>query len=236
MNIKSEVSPVYESPLLSIVIPVFNEKENIQPLYEELKTELEKINKTYEIIFVDDGSNDGTKDELLKLNDITVKPIFIEKNSGISAALEKGFASSSGKLIISMDGDLQNDPRDIHRLLQEIDGYDAVVTWRRKRKDNFIRRVLSKTGNLLRNLIIGESIKDSSSTMRIYQSSVIKKIHLSNGMHRFIPTLLRIEGYKIKEVPINHRPRKCGKSKINLFKRILKTSRDVFIVRKLRKK
>lgn len=205
---------------LSVVIPVFNEGENISVLYDELKESLQDI-KDYEIILVDDGSTDDTFKISRQLHekDKQFKVIKFRKNYGQSAALAAGFQHANGDIIVSMDGDLQNDPHDIPKLIEKInEGYDVVTGWRYNRKDRFIKKISSRTGRLMRKLILGDKIHDSGCTLKAYRKQAIKEIELMGEMHRYISEILTLNGYNVTEIKVNHRARTKGKTKYNIRK------------------
>jgi glycosyltransferase involved in cell wall biosynthesis len=207
---------------LSVVIPLFNEQDNVKPLHRLLVETMKKIGKDYEIIFVDDGSTDNTLEELLHArneNDC-VKVIAFKRNFGQTASLSAGFDNAKGDIIIAMDGDLQNDPSDIPKLLKGIeDGYDIVSGWRANRKDKvFLRRLPSKIANWLISKITGVHLHDYGCTLKAYRPDVIKSIRLYGEMHRFIPALASWNGAKILEIPVKHNSRKFGKSKYGIWR------------------
>lgn len=210
---------------LSIVIPVYNEEENIQPLYSKIKNVLKNKTYSYEIIFINDGSKDFTLRNLEKIQkkDFNLRVLSLPENKGLSKALEFGFSKVKGEIVISLDGDMQHDPRDITKLIGKLqEGYDTVCGWRYKRKDPlFIKKIPSDLFNTLLRLVFNLPIHDSSCTLRAYKQGVIKNIHLKEGMHRFIPLMLFKKGYNITEVRINHLPRIHGKAKYNSLKRAL---------------
>ncbi|MBT3721621.1 glycosyltransferase family 2 protein [archaeon] len=217
---------------LSIVIPAYNEKENIVELYKRLSAVLKQLKKTYEIIFVDDGSSDGTFVELDKISktDKNVKVIKFRKNFGQTAAWSAGFDSSKGDLIITMDSDLQNDPKDIPKLLKKIsEGYDVVSGWRHKRKDKFFKKFFSLFSRFLRKKLIKDQIHDSGCSLKVYKKEAIKELELHGEMHRYIVELLALKGYKIGEVKVKHYPRLKGKTKYNLI-RLPKGFLDLILV------
>ena len=204
---------------LSVVIPVYNEVENVKPLYNELKEVLDELNKSYEIIFVDDGSSDGTYDKLLEIHsqDKSVKIIRLRKNFGQTLAIKAGFDYATGKVIITLDGDMQNDPRDIPDLLQYITDYDVVCGWRKHRKDSFfLRTIPSKIANFIICKITGLKLHDFGSTFRAYKKEILNELVLYGELHRFLPAILAQNGAKIKEIPIHHRKRPSGKPKYGL--------------------
>jgi len=220
---------------LSVIIPVYNEEENIFPLFNKLKTELKNIKKAYEIIFVDDCSTDKTFFNIKRIKKENKNIVIVHsiRNNGLSSALTTGFKKASGKIVITMDGDLQNDPKDIKKLLKKLfQGYDVVCGWRYKRKDSlFIKKLPSKIFNLLIRFLFKLKIHDSSCTLRIYTKKSIKNLELTRGRHRFIPIILAKEGYKIGEVKVRHHPRKHGKAKYNSSKRFFKVIGDLIKLR-----
>jgi len=219
---------------LSIVIPVYNEEENIPKLYEELKAVLEKLPYDYEIIFVDDGSTDRSYEILKEISqkDKKVKVIRFRRNYGQTAAMYAGFQHAEGDVIITMDGDLQNDPRDIPKLLEKIEeGYDIVSGWRKNRKDNFLTRTLpSKVANWLISKVTGVELHDYGCTLKAYRKEVAKNYRLYGDMHRFLPAVAKSFGAKITEVVVNHRPRLYGKSKYGIG-RTIRVMLDILLVK-----
>lgn len=218
-----------ERPLdLSIIIPFFNEEENVTELYHKLKPVMEKLEKSYEIIFIDDGSTDRGLDLLKAIakEDATLKLISFTRNFGQTAAMSAGFKSAKGKVYITLDADNQNDPNDIPKLLEKMkEGYGVVSGWRRDRKDAFINRKLpSWLANKLISKVTGVHLNDYGCTLKAYDSRFVNAFSLYGQMHRFIPAYSRLAGAKITEVPVNHLPRTKGKSKYGIsrtFKVIL---------------
>ena len=207
---------------ISIVIPVYNEEANISILYSQLKKALKDYN--YEIIFIDDGSTDSTFEILNKLKDIKI--IKFRKNFGQTAALSAGFREAKGSIIVQMDGDLQNDPFDIPKLISSIDGYDMVSGWRFDRKDSFSKKILSKFANCFRRLLIHDPVHDSGCSLKAYKRECFNEIDLYGDMHRYIPALLGWKGFKIGEVKVNHFQRKFGETKYN-YKRLFRGLLDL---------
>ena len=205
---------------ISVVIPIFNEGENIETLYSRLKRVLDDTNKNYEIIFIDDGSTDGAFNLLKELHqkDTNVKVIKFRKNFGQTAAMSAGFDYARGEAIITIDGDLQNDPQDIPRLLEKIDeGFDIVSGWRVERKDAFLtRRLPSYFANKLISWVTGVKLHDYGCTLKAYKREVIKKVNLYGEMHRFIPAVASWMGIAEAEIKVKHYSRKHGKSKYGL--------------------
>lgn len=216
---------------LSIVVPVFNEEINVSMLYKKITEALKKEN--YEIIFVDDGSSDNTFNILKKIahSDKKVKLIKFRKNFGQTAAFYEGFQQAKGKIIISMDGDLQNDPFDIPRLVKKLnEGFDAVCGWRYNRVDSFGKKIFSFFANKIRRMLTKETIHDSGCSLRAYKANAIKSLELFGEMHRYIPSLLTWKGFKIAEIKVNHLPRIYGKTKYN-FTRLLKGGLDLMMIK-----
>ncbi len=209
-----------EKPILSIVVPVYNEEENVRLLFEKIQTVCETIGETYEVLFVDDGSHDATFAVLSELSEqrSELKVIRFEKNAGQTAAMAAGFEFAQGQRIISMDGDLQNDPADIPKLLEKLDeGYDLVCGWRKERQDKFLtRRVPSIVANWIIGKVTRVPIHDNGCSLKAYRASVIKQVPLYGEMHRFIPAMSTVVGARITEIVVTHHPRRFGKSKYGL--------------------
>jgi glycosyltransferase involved in cell wall biosynthesis len=219
---------------LSILIPVYNEEGNLSLLYEKLVAALKKVGRPYEVIFVDDGSSDGTLEILLDLKDKNpnVKIISFSRNFGQTAALSAGIDSSKGDIIIPMDGDLQNDPEDILMLLQKIEeGYDVVSGWRKGRKDPFLtRRLPSIIANKIISWIGGVHLHDYGCTLKAYRRDILKNIRLYGEMHRFIPIYAQWIGARVSEIPVRHFSRGSGSSKYGMS-RVFKVILDLMVVK-----
>ncbi len=199
---------------LSVVVPLYNEEGNVKELHRKIKEACESLGKSYEIIFIDDGSKDKTVSETEGLTPL--KLIQFRKNFGQTAAFDAGIKNANGEIIITMDGDLQNDPADIRLLLSEISqGFDVVSGWRFDRKDTFSKRFFSRTANLLRKILIQDKIHDSGCSLKAYKRECFQDVDLFGEMHRFIPAILELEGYKVGEVKVSHHPRIHGKTKYN---------------------
>ncbi len=209
-----------QKPYLSIVVPVYNEEENVRPLYEKISTVCDSIGLTYEVIFVDDGSQDNTYEVLSELRDTehNLSIIKFQENAGQTAAMAAGFEYAQGERIISMDGDLQNDPADIPQLLEKLDDdYDLVCGWRKERQDKFwSRRVPSIVANWIISMVTGVAIHDNGCSLKAYRSEVIKQVPLYGEMHRFIPAMSTVVGARITEIVVKHHPRRFGTSKYGL--------------------
>lgn len=219
---------------ISIVVPFYNEEDNIEELYEQLTRVLKGLGVSYELIFIDDGSTDRSHDILIKVfeSDKTVKVIRLRKNFGQTAALQAGFDHAKGEVIITMDGDLQHDPEDIPKLLAPLEqGFDIVSGWRKERKDNFLlRRFPSWVANRIMRFLSGVKIHDFGTTFKVYKHDVLKGIRLYGELHRFIPALISRTGVKITEVPIKNVVRQKGKSNYGLS-RIRKVLFDLMTVK-----
>lgn len=218
---------------LSVVIPVFNEEKNINTLYESLKKVLDELDKNYEIIFIDDGSTDNSFGILKGLynRDNKIRIIKFRRNCGQTAALQAGFSYVHGDLIITIDSDLQNDPNDIPKLLdKQKQGYDVVSGWRFKRKDKLTKKLFSRIADIIRKILIKDNIHDSGCSLKVYTKESIKDLDLFGEMHRFIPSLIALNGFKVGEVKVNHYPRRYGKTKYG-FMRLLKGLLDLIYIK-----
>ena len=204
---------------ISIIIPAYNEDKNVAELYKKISAVLRTLKKSYEIIFIDDGSTDDTYSELQKLNKLynKVRIIKFRKNFGQTQSWKAGFDNAKGDLIVTMDADLQNDPTDIPKLLNKIDqGFDVVSGWRYKRQDSFSKKIFSKLAHELRRIFTGEKIHDSGCSLKAYRKECFDNLDLYGEMHRYIPAILKWRGFKITEVKVNHKRRQYGKTKYNL--------------------
>jgi dolichol-phosphate mannosyltransferase len=225
-------------PEVSLVIPVYDEEPNLAPLAAEIRDTMQAQGRPYEVLFVDDGSTDGSLAELIRLAaaDPAVRVIRQARNSGQSAALDAGFRHARGAIVVTLDADLQNDPADIPLLLARLDEADVVCGVRVRRRDSWVRRVSSGVANAVRNRFTRESVADVGCTLRACRAEYLRRIPVWNGMHRFLPTLLRMEGARIAEVNVSHRPRRFGEPKYNIRNRIWRASTDLFGVRWLQKR
>lgn len=200
---------------LSIVVPVYGEEENVQQLHQEILEVLQNTSLSFEIIFVVDGlinSQDKTLEKLKNLSPIKI--LLLRKNYGQTAAISAGIKQSQGKIVVTMDGDLQNDPRDIPKLLEKMkEGYDLVSGWRKNRKDPVAKKLISRGANILRGVFVKDDIHDSGCTLKAYKKMCFDTVNLYGEMHRFIPAILRWKGFSVSEVEVNHRPRINGKTK-----------------------
>jgi glycosyltransferase involved in cell wall biosynthesis len=235
-EIRNPQSEMTVPPFLSIVVPVYNEQESILPLYGKIRDAFEALGRPCEMVFVDDGSQDQTLHILegIHRQDARVKVIRFRKNFGKTAAMAAGFRYARGEIIISMDGDLQNDPTDIPRLLNKLEeGYDVVCGWRRDRKDNTLTRTIPSVGaNWLISKICGVRIHDSGCSLKAYRAPVIKRVSLYGEMHRFVPAMALLVGARVGEVVVHHHPRRFGQTKYGLS-RMWKVFLDLFTVKML---
>ncbi len=214
---------------ISVVVPVYNEEGNVEELHKEIKETCEREGYEYEIIFVDDGSDDGTVEKCRDLSPL--KLIRMRRNFGQTAAMDAGIKEAKYDYIVTMDGDRQNDPADIPKLVQylEENDLDVVSGWRKNRKDTFMKKFTSRGANLLRHMIVHDGIHDSGCSLKIYKKECFNGINLYGEQHRFIPALLKIKGFKIGEIVVNHRARTAGKTKYN-WKRTIKGFVDMISV------
>ncbi len=221
---------------ISIVIPVYNEVDNVEPLGHSIINAMQGQN--YEVIFVDDGSIDGSTQKLDEwcARYTNFRTIHFKKNAGQTAALDAGFKHASGKYVVSMDADMQNNPADIPKLLDKLDSYDMVCGWRQKRNDPWIKRISSMVANFIRNKLSQENIKDTGCSLKAYRKECLHRIKLYNGMHRFLPTLFKMEGFTVTEIVVNHYPRKFGKSKYGISNRAFRAFIDLLAVRWMKKR
>ncbi|HEX6903286.1 MAG TPA: glycosyltransferase family 2 protein [Thermoanaerobaculia bacterium] len=220
---------------LSIVIPLYNEEESVDALCEEVRAAADRLNLDYEALLVDDGSTDRTPEKLRQVcgRDPRFRALRFRRNYGQTAALQAGFDQARGKVVITLDGDLQNDPADFGLLLRTLDeGYDVVCGWRRDRQDSLSRRVPSVAANWLIGALTGIRLHDNGCTLKAYRAGVVKRARLYAEMHRFMAPMMSLSGSRCKEVVVNHRARRFGRSKYG-FSRIWKVALDLLAVRML---
>ncbi len=212
---------------------MYNEEENLGPFLAELKRVADSQGYNYEIVLIDDGSSDRSLDVIKKMAaaDNKVHYLSFVCNSGQSAALYAGFQHAKGDVIITMDADLQNDPADIPKLLQFYGEYDLVNGWRTDRRDTAWKKIGSRIGNYVRNRLTWETINDTGCSLKVMRADMLSRIRMYQGFHRFLPTLMRLEGAKVIEVPVHHRPRMRGTSKYGNLKRGIQGLYDVMVVR-----
>ena len=224
---------------LSIVLPCFNEEGCVEALTDEIVGAVEPLELHYEIVFVDDCSTDGTLGALRRaqLKHPEVRIVRHSINTGESAATATGFQHARGAVVIVMDSDQQNDPADIPRILDALRGHDCVATKRRRREDDWVKRVSSKIGNGFRNTVTGvPGVSDAGCTYRAIRREALREVLVFNGMHRFLPTILRLQGWRITEIEVNHRPRTTGKSKYGIGNRMWRGIADCIAMRWYRKR
>lgn len=227
---------------LSIVLPAYNEEENIAPLAAELARVVSRLPEGWrvETLFVDDGSTDGTRREILEARrrypELAVRVIALDRNWGLTAALDAGIRVASGEVVATMDTDLQNDPADLPGLLEHLGGADMVVGIRVNRRDGWVKRVSSRIANGVRNRVTHEDVVDTGCSLKVYRRAYLDRIKLYTGLHRFLPTLLKLEGARVVQVPVNHRPRFRGTAKYHLWNRLVGPLIDLFAVRWMQKR
>lgn len=216
-------------PNISIIIPVHNEEENIPKLYDKLYSTLSLIGKTYEIIYIDDGSTDSTFEKIKSIKDSRVKVVRFQRNYGKAAALSCGFKKLKGNIVITLDGDLQDDPKEIPRFIEELKKYDMVSGWKSKRYDPVSKTLPSRFFNWLTRFITGVKINDFNCGYKAYHDYVVKNISLYGELHRYIPALVQWRGYSIGEIEVEHHPRIHGESNYGI-ERLLKGFLDLITV------
>lgn len=224
-------------PWASVVIPIKDERDNLAPLTERVLKVLgardESRSAPYELIYIDDGSTDGSSELLDELarNYPPVRVLHFDRNYGQSSAFDAGFKHSTGALVITMDGDLQNDPADIETLLPLTQSYDLVCGWRTTRNDNLVRKLSSRIANAVRSAITGDRVHDTGCSLKIFRRAVVDKLQLFTGMHRFFPALALMHGFTVTEMPVSHYPRAHGISKYGVGNRLFKGLYDLIAVR-----
>jgi dolichol-phosphate mannosyltransferase len=227
-----------DAPYLSLVIPAYNEQENIPVLLERVGAALSQTGKSFEVLIVDDGSTDSTpkllEEGMQKYPWLRV--LRMAKNGGQSAAFEAGFKAARGEVIATIDADLQNDPEEIPRLLPMLDGYDMITGWRKDRHDTGFRRFQTRIANRVRNWLSDETIQDSASSLKLYKRHCVEGLKLFNGMHRFFPTLVKMRGYTVFETPVKHSQRYAGTAKYGLRNRAWRAFIDLLAVRWMKKR
>jgi glycosyltransferase involved in cell wall biosynthesis len=234
-SIHVRAGAVVRTPRLSVVAPAFNERDNVEPLYERVRDALDPV-CAWELVLVDDGSVDGTAEAIRRLarRDTRVVGVYLKRNCGQTAATAAGLGRALGDLIATIDADLQNDPYDLPGMLARIDACDAVVGYRTRRHDGFVRRASSRVANGVRNRVTGDSIRDTGCSLKVFRAEAIRSVPLFEGMHRFLPTLLRYRGYAVVEHPVGHHPRVHGESKYGIGNRAWKAFKDLLVVRWMR--
>ena len=223
---------------ISVIVPCYNEAENIEPLVREICEVLRPLGRPFEILYVDDGSTDGTLEQIRETANSfpELRSVTHHLNLGQSAAFMTGFHNTNGQILVTLDADMQNDPHDVPRLLEELESCDMVCGVRKKRRDNFIRRASTFIANKVRNFFLKDGIIDSGCGFRVFRRRVLIQLIAFKGLHRFLPTLCRIHGFKIKQIPVNHRPRYKGVSKYGISNRLFVGVHDMFAIHWYRKR
>ena len=218
---------------LSVVVPVHDEEDDLEPLYREIDAAVGSWPGGLEIVFVDDGSRDASRARMRAIaeKDPRVRVLVLDRQHGQSAALAAGFGAARGEIVATLDADLQNDPADLPRLLAALAHADVVCGVRVDRHDSWLRRASSRVANAFRNRVTGESVRDIGCSLRVMRRDFLARVKLYRGMHRFLPTLLRLEGARVIELPVTHRPRRHGRSKYGIADRLFVGIVDVFAVR-----
>jgi glycosyltransferase involved in cell wall biosynthesis len=218
--------------LLSVVVPAYNERESVNQLVEAVATAL-RGKFDYELVVVDDGSTDGTREILLELarSHPELRVIALDKHHGQTCGTSAGLQAARGDVLVTIDADLQNPPTEIPKLLAELDRADAVVGYRQKREDSGVRKLSSRIANRIRNRITRETIRDTGCSLKAFRTEQLREVALFEGMHRFLPTLLKMHGRTVAEVPVEHRPRAAGTSKYGVWNRVFRALLDCLAVR-----
>ena len=227
----SDLEPV---PRVSLVVPAFEEEESLPVLAREIRAALDAAGVSFELLLVDDGSSDRTLEVMLELarRDPAIRVIRQRPNQGQSAALAAGWRHARSPVVVTLDADLQNDPADIPRLLAALEeGYDVVSGVRVERQDSWVRRLSSRIANGVRNRLTGDAVTDVGCTLRACRTELLRDLPLFTGMHRFLPTLLRLQGGRVTEVPVRHRPRRYGRTKYGIHNRLWRGIADLMAVR-----
>lgn len=222
------------SKSICLIVPVFNEEDNIPTLLDEIEKALAGLEREWRCLLVDDGSADRSLDVIKKLaaDRPWLRFISFAQNRGQSAAFAAGFQHAEAELFVTLDADLQNDPADIPAMLELYDqGYDMVIGWRAKRQDSLAKKLASRFANRVRNTISMETVKDTGCSLKILRADMAKRMPMYTGMHRFFPTLMKMQGARVAEIKVNHRPRLHGKSKYGVLDRALTTWYDLLAVR-----
>lgn len=224
---------------VSLIVPVYNEDENLVPLVEETRLAMDRQPRSWNLLLIDDGSRDSSLPVMRSLaaKYTNVHYLSFIENQGQSAAFAAGFQEARGEIFVTLDADMQNDPSDIPLLLNMYDqGYDMVIGWRADRRDGFVKRVASRIANAIRNRLSRETVRDTGCSLKVFRASMAVKLPMFTGMHRFFPTLMKLQGAKVVEVRVKHRPRLHGKSKYGIWDRAFSSLHDLFAVRWMQKR
>jgi glycosyltransferase involved in cell wall biosynthesis len=218
---------------ITIVIPVFNERENLEILMEEVTCAMKSVEKTYEIVCVNDCSTDGSLDVLkkLKAKDNRIRIISFKRNHGLTSALDAGFKSAGGDIVAMLDADLQNDPADLPAMFEQIKRFDVVCGWRKKRRDTFVKKISSKIANAVRRAFTGDKYHDIACGIKVFRRRCVSDMTMYNGLHRFFPILMELDGYTVTEIVVNHRNRYKGTSKYAIGNRLFRSLYDLIAVK-----
>lgn len=231
--------PTPEVPRVSVVVPAFDEEESLPVLAGEIRTALDGAGIPFELLLVDDGSTDRTLEVMLELarRDPAIRVLQLRPNQGQSAALAAGWRRARAPVVVTLDADLQNDPADVPRLLAALEeGYDVVSGIRVERRDSALRRLCSRIANGVRNRLTGDAVTDVGCTLRACRTELLRDLPLFTGMHRFLPTLLRLQGGRVTEIPVGHRPRRYGRTKYGIHDRLWRGIADLMAVRWLQRR
>ena len=223
---------------VSIIVPLYNERENLAELDRQLRAAMAPTGVAYEVIYIDDGSTDGSGAELerLAVANTTLKIVRLRENRGQSAALAAGFRRASGPVVVTLDADLQNDPADIPALLEALEGCDVVSGVRARRRDTWLRRLSSRIANRVRSRVTGDGVTDVGCSLKAYRAEFLARVPMFDGVHRFLPGLVRMEGARLREIQVNHRPRLHGETKYSVRNRIFRVLADLAGVRWMQKR
>jgi len=226
-------SEPHRAPEISVVVPIHDEEENLPPLWAEIRDVLDRLGLEAEVLFVNDGSRDGSGRVLdeIRTADRRVRVLDHDGNHGLTAALDTGFRHARAPVIGMLDGDGQNPPADLEKLFAALPGADMVIGWRRDRRDPWLKRVSSRIANGYRNWRTHERVHDTGCGLKVFRREILGRVKLYDGMHRFLPTLARMEGFTVTEVVVGHRPRARGRSHYGVWNRLWKGLRDVRAVR-----
>ena len=225
-------------PDISIVAPVYDEVDNVAPLVDELLGVMRPFGRSFEIVLVDDGSRDGSAEAIAAEagKHAEVRGLHFRVNRGQTAAFDAGFRAARGDVIVTIDADLQNDPRDIPALVRALEGHDAAIGYRARRNDNAVRRLSSRIANAVRNRLSGDDVIDTGCSLKAFRAERLRAIKLYTGLHRFLPTLVKIEGGTVVQIAVNHRPRVKGESKYGVWNRLFRSFADLLAVRWMKKR
>lgn len=218
---------------VSVVVPVFNERDNLVPLHGQIHRAMDPLGCPWELLLVNDGSTDGSDavlDRLAAEDRNVVRVLHLRERQGQTAALQAGFQAARGDAVAMLDADLQNDPADLPRLLAALGSHGAAVGWRQGRQDTWVRRLSSVIANVVRNAVTGETITDTGCSLKVFRRDAIRHLYLTRGMHRFLPTLVRMQGFTVIELPVRHRPRLAGTSKYGIGNRLFVGVGDLLMV------